>query len=240
MIKRFLPLLILLCIAPFSMTGNAGTLVAWTIMNANFADGSLTGSFTLDYESPTLPLVTAVNISSTGTTLGSYFYSTNAYSFNSSDYYALVPLAHNVDCSGALPSEACPYVQLYGANVNSLQTGTLTATILNLVFPTNLPMTGGIVPLLMSHDNPIAGGVPPASSCVASIQCTSEQAFVGQAETIPPTGTPSEYRGLLDPIEGPYLVGTVESVPLPASWMLFTSSSIFTLLAQRRRSRQSS
>ena len=218
-----------------SSNSHADTIVTWTIENANFADGSLSGSFTLDYVSATLPLVTAVNITTTGTTPGSYFYSTNSYATNSHDYYALVPLQHNVDCSGALPAEACPYVQLYGANTNSLQTGTLTATILNLVFATNLPEQGGIVSMLMSHDTPIAGAVPPNSSCVASIQCTSEQAFVGAAQTIPPTGTANEYRGLLDPPAGPYVVGTVESVPLPASWLLFASASMFLRPSRFRR-----
>lgn len=236
MFTRISLLLALLYGFSFSMTSHAGTIVTWTIQQANFANGTLSGSFTLDYVSPTLPLVTAVNITTTATPV-TYFAPSNSYSFNSSDYYALVPLAHNVDCSGALPSEACPYVQLYGANTNSLQTGTLTATVLNLVFAKNLPITGGIVQMLMSHDIPIAGaGSPPGSSCVASIQCTSEEAFVGQAQTIPPTGTPAEYRGLLDPIDGPYVVGTVESVPLPASWLLFASGSMLSmLLAQIRR-----
>lgn len=239
MFTRTFLLLSLLYGFSLSITSHADTIVTWTIEQANFANGTLSGSFTLDYVSPTLPLVTAVNITSTATPV-TYFAPSNAYTFNSSDYYALVPLQHNVDCSGALPAEACPYVQLYGANTNSLQTGTLTATLLNLVFATNLPMTGGIVKMLMSNDIPIAGaGSPPNSSCVASIQCTSEEAFVGAAQTIPPSGTPTEYRGLLDPIEGPYAIGIVESVPLPTSWLLYTPASMAVLIAQIRRRKPS-
>lgn len=234
MFTRISLLLTLLYGLSFSMTSHAGPIVTWTIENANFANGTLSGSFTLDYISPTLPLVTAVNITTTATPV-TYFAPSNSYTFNSNDYYALVPLQHNVDCSGALPSEACPYVQLYGVNTNSLQTGTLTATLLNLVFATNLPMTGGTVQMLMSKDVPIAGaGSPPGSSCVASIQCTSEEAFVGAAQTIPPFGTPTEYRGLLDPPEGPYVVGTVQAVPLPASWLLLASSAALFMRIDRR------
>jgi hypothetical protein len=87
--------------------------------------------------------------------------------------------------------------------------------------------------MLVSHDSPISGASPPSTSCVSLIQCTSEEAFVGQAETIPPTGVPSEYRGLQDPPEGPYVVGVVQPVPLPAGIWLIGSGCL--LLAGLRR-----
>jgi len=233
MFKRNRTLVVLLVGLSLPLLSHADTIVTWTIENANFTDGSLTGSFTLDWTSPSLPLVTAVNITSTSTTNGSFFFSSNSYQFNSNDFYALVPLQNNVDCSGALPAVACPYVQVYGFNTNSLQTGTPTVTLLDVAFATNLPLTGGIVSMLVSHDSPIAGGSPPSTSCVANIQCTSEEAFAGPGQKIPPSGTVNEYRGLLDPPQGPFLVGTV--VPLPPSCLFFVSGVLGLLTQVRRR-----
>ena len=199
-----LTLSVLLACLAYPAPSPAATFVTWTIQDANFADGSLQGSFTIEYVTSTLQLLTAANVTTTGAP-GGYFSGTAGFGLDSNDYYALAPIARGTDCSGGTAfTDPCPYVQLYTPNTENL-----TQRYLNIVFANLLPITGGSVQILIDP-NPTQHGTT-VDDCVQLFHCTFEQAYSQVPALL-------DYRGLVDPPVVPTVFGVV--VPEPSSALL--------------------